>query len=250
MNVTCPQCSTVYRLPDEKAKAGAKLRCSICRCVFVLPENDELLELPAEKPTDSLALVDDIPAAMVAVQTAQPFDDASQSLALGDHPSADAHHGVSSDSLDMGAPYQGYADNAQFADASLVQEDLEALDLPEKKKAPFEGAFGLLLCIAIILGGIWAWKHTPYLDGLKALIMPVAPIETASEAPQSLIEKLEIVSHQSYQVKNEKLGTLTVIEGRIRNNFTESRELIRLEAELLDSEGKALATQTQVAGVS
>ena len=36
MNVTCPQCRTVYRLPDEKAKAGVKLRCSVCRHVFEL----------------------------------------------------------------------------------------------------------------------------------------------------------------------------------------------------------------------
>jgi len=250
MNVTCPQCSTVYRLPDEKAKAGAKLRCSICRCVFTLPENDELLKLSAERPTDSLALVDDIPASMADVQNKKQLNDAAQNLALDDYPSADAHHGATNESCGMNTPYQGYADSAQFTEPSTSQDDLEALDLPEKKKTPLEGAFGLLLCIAIILGGIWAWKHTPYLDGLKALIMPAVPVETALEAPQSLIEKLEIISHQSYQVKNEKLGTLTVIEGRIRNNFTESRELIRLEAELLDREGKVLSTQTQIAGVS
>ena len=45
MNVTCPQCRTVYRLPDEKAKAGVKLRCSVCRHVFALPAEE-----PAEEP--------------------------------------------------------------------------------------------------------------------------------------------------------------------------------------------------------
>lgn len=42
MIVTCPNCSTRFNLPDEQSKAGAKLRCSVCKNVFALPESDEL----------------------------------------------------------------------------------------------------------------------------------------------------------------------------------------------------------------
>ncbi|WP_165174406.1 zinc-ribbon and DUF3426 domain-containing protein [Desulfovibrio sp. ZJ369] len=34
MEVKCPQCSSRFNLPDGLAKAGAKLRCSVCKTVF------------------------------------------------------------------------------------------------------------------------------------------------------------------------------------------------------------------------
>lgn len=42
MIVTCPNCSTRFNLPDEQSKPGAKLRCSVCKNVFALPEEDDL----------------------------------------------------------------------------------------------------------------------------------------------------------------------------------------------------------------
>lgn len=249
MNVTCPECSTVYRLPDEKAKKGAKLRCSVCRCVFKLPEIEELLELPKERPLDPLALAAD-GEVFLPNDTEEKQADASQNLSF-DAPSASStfdilpESHVKDDLAHVSLHEEAFADTPE-----KPQVELQELDLPEKKKAPLDGAFGLLLCLAIIAGSIWAWNHTPYLDGLKTLIMPDTVEEKAVEEPQALIEKLEIVSHQSYQVKNDKLGTLTVLEGRVRNNFTDSRELIHLEAELLDAEGKTLAAQSQIAGVS
>lgn len=40
MTVTCPNCKTTYNFPDDKARPGAKLRCTVCRQVFVLPAPD------------------------------------------------------------------------------------------------------------------------------------------------------------------------------------------------------------------
>lgn len=34
MEVKCPHCSSRFNLPDGRAKAGAKLRCSVCKTVF------------------------------------------------------------------------------------------------------------------------------------------------------------------------------------------------------------------------
>ncbi|MCH5278063.1 MAG: zinc-ribbon domain-containing protein [Desulfovibrionaceae bacterium] len=41
MTVTCPNCKTTYNLADDKARPGAKLRCTVCRQVFVLPDSSE-----------------------------------------------------------------------------------------------------------------------------------------------------------------------------------------------------------------
>lgn len=49
MIVQCPSCSTKYNLPDDKAKEGAKVRCSVCKHVFPLIGPTDL-EAPAEPP--------------------------------------------------------------------------------------------------------------------------------------------------------------------------------------------------------
>ena len=41
MIVVCPNCWTRFNLPDAQAKAGARLRCSVCKHVFVLSEGGE-----------------------------------------------------------------------------------------------------------------------------------------------------------------------------------------------------------------
>ena len=75
-------------------------------------------------------------------------------------------------------------------------------------------------------------------------------IERLAEFLAAMLEKLEIRDWRQYQVKNEKLGALIVIEGKVKNNFTTPRELIRLEAQLFDAQGKVLTSKQQLAGAS
>lgn len=239
MKVTCPQCRTVYRLPDEKAKPGAKLRCSVCRHVFSLPEEtppvlaEEALSLgPADKNGGELRMtgVSSSPA------DGERLPEEKQKLEM---PEASVR-GVLDD--------EDFQDSLQFA----PQSDNGTLDeLQEKKRSPLDGAFTLLLVVSLILGGIWAWRHTSYLDGVKAFIKPYLSAEQTPPAePAALLEKLEIRDWRQYQVKNEKLGAIIVIEGKIKNNFSAPRELIRLEAQLFDAQGKVLASRQQLAGAS
>ncbi|HIU17599.1 MAG TPA: zinc-ribbon domain-containing protein [Candidatus Avidesulfovibrio excrementigallinarum] len=41
MIVVCPNCWTRFNLPDAQAKAGVRLRCSVCKHVFALSESSE-----------------------------------------------------------------------------------------------------------------------------------------------------------------------------------------------------------------
>jgi len=242
MNVTCPQCRTVYRLPDEKAKAGVKLRCSVCRHVFALPAEE-----PAEEPLsfggEQEKTAPESGLAMNGLEN--PSRSASpEGLSLeGDKPSG---------GLDIDMPS---ADGMKEDEAEREETQGEAaasLDMPEQKPSRFEGMFGLLLCAAIVGGGVWAWQNTPYLDGIKALVAQeeVKPASETVQPAESAIEKLELLDVAQYQVKNEKIGRLVVIEGKVRNNFNSPRELISLEAELHDKDGKVLASRRQIAGIS
>lgn len=246
MNVTCPQCKTVYRLPDDKAKAGVKLRCSACRHVFVLPE-----EAPADRP---LTLDEEekqetpSPLAMSGLEGSEPRASLDEGLSFGETSAS------REDSLDMTMDASGIAGGDEQSDEQYDEDapvQAEALDMPEEKKSRFEGMFGLLLCIAIIAGGVWAWQNTNYLDGLKTLFSSEElTAEKVSTEPDDIISELKIVEHRGYPLKNKKIGDLLVIEGKVRNNFTTARELISLEAELYGADGKVLASRRQVAGVS
>ena len=58
MEVKCPHCTSRFNLPDNLAKPGVKLRCSVCKTVFpfapepeaVLPGEDELPDMQ-ERPS-------------------------------------------------------------------------------------------------------------------------------------------------------------------------------------------------------
>lgn len=41
MNVVCPSCETTFSFPDDIYQVGKKVRCSICKHVFPLPEKTE-----------------------------------------------------------------------------------------------------------------------------------------------------------------------------------------------------------------
>ena len=246
MNVSCPQCKTVYRLPDDKAKAGAKLRCSVCRHVFALAAEESVEEAltlgdEQEKPAIASGLE------MNGLESSDAHTSLSEGLSLGGE--------MSTGGLDIDATPIESKDESEEWDEEPAGD--AALDMPEQKSSRFEGMFGLLLCLAIIGGGFWAWQNTNYLDGIKALFeqkdaVQVTQMASSSDsAPDnSAIAKLELLDVTQYQVKNEKIGRLVVIEGKVRNNFTDARELISLEAELHDKDGKVLASRRQIAGIS
>ena len=42
MEVRCPNCSSRFNLPEQFAKAGTKLRCTVCKTVFAFDPAEQL----------------------------------------------------------------------------------------------------------------------------------------------------------------------------------------------------------------
>ena len=76
MNVTCPNCATVYRVdPAKVPDGGVRARCSICSAVFAVRREGEAQEQPpvaARGPTATPAPVAAPAAASVAAPVAPP----------------------------------------------------------------------------------------------------------------------------------------------------------------------------------
>lgn len=162
MEVTCPNCSSKFNLPDKLAKPGAKLRCTVCKNVFQLPGKPQP---KAEKTNDSLP------------QIAPP------------------------------------------------------------KKGKFKLWLILALVAAVIAGGgTWYWMG---LGGTPEVSEP----EVAKK-----VEMLTMRNVRQYNVLNEKVGKVFVIEGKVVNEFPEPKELIELEGALYDKDKKPLAMKRQLAG--
>ena len=55
MEIKCPNCASRFNLPDQLAKPGVKLRCSVCKTVFTyepevpLAEQGPLPDMPIKK---------------------------------------------------------------------------------------------------------------------------------------------------------------------------------------------------------
>lgn len=121
-------------------------------------------------------------------------------------------------------------------------------EAPKEKKS-YKSLIGILIALLILGGGAggawWAWKYSPFLDGVKQL---VAPAE--KQDPVDLVRLIALRGVRQYNISNEKLGNISVVEGKTVNGFPDPRELIRIEASLYDAEGKVLVSKQQLAGTS
>ncbi len=163
MEVTCPQCSSRFNLPDKLAVPGAKLRCTVCKSVF---------QLPGAKKAE---------------------------------PSAG-----------------GRAD---------------MLPTLAKKSGRGKSIWIALILVALIAAGAGAYF---YLYDPK----PEA-------APEDIAKKVELLTMRNvrqYNLLNEKVGKVFVIEGKVVNEFPEPKELIELEGAIYDKNKKPLAAKRQLAG--
>lgn len=203
MTVTCPNCQTLYNLHDEKARPGAKLRCTVCGLVFSLPDAGGKL-------------------ADVGVTGQQDFS--SRASGQGDSGGTKG----SAFSISLGGKKNG-----------------------KQKMWPF---LVVLLVVVLVVSGVAIWRTTHLLDPLKALLGVEIPLSSEELERQraaqflSMVESLGLSKVRQYYVNNEKIGRIMAIEGKVTNEFSEPRELIRVEAELLDHSGSLLFNKSQLAG--
>jgi predicted Zn finger-like uncharacterized protein len=91
-------------------------------------------------------------------------------------------------------------------------------------------------------GGLW-W----YMKGKAGKI----PAASASAVPLAQkVEKLTMRNVRQYYVTNEKIGPISVIEGKVVNGFPAPKELIEVEAALYGQDKSPLVSKKQFAGTS
>ncbi len=102
----------------------------------------------------------------------------------------------------------------------------------------FISIFILLLCIG---GGVGAWW---YFDTKSP------STETANVQVSKSIELITMRDVRQYYVKNEKIGSIFVVEGKMVNDFPIPKELIEVEAAIYAADKTVLASKKQLAGTA
>ena len=246
MTIECPQCKTKYRLPDDKMKANAKFRCSVCKNVFTLEKPAAQDSTEEEQSSESFSAMESN-LSFSGLSADKPLDDATT------HQVAEPKNSRQEDQME---PVADAALSLSAKDEKLQSPDMLAIESP-KKSSQGRWFFYLLLLGAFCGCFYWAWIRTPYLDSIKPWIYENAPAKLFEIFPQLKQPEpartvsynlLELKDVRQYQVMNRTLGMLLVIEGKVKNNFTDPCDMIQLEATLFDQEGKVLVSRRQVAG--
>lgn len=196
MLVTCPNCKSVFKLPDTQ-NIEQKLRCSICKTVFAIKDTEYEFDIQEENKEQEAAA-----------------------------------------RIDLETPF--------------------ANDKPVRKKSILARIIAILffasLCFVSIL-----WSFTDYLNPIKEKYFSEdkadiqAKLEAENKRIEELAEKVKLLQIQGlrqYTMPNDKIGTLTVIEGKVVNGFDEPRGFIQVECSLYSESGEMLITKKQIAGTT
>ena len=253
MIVICPSCSTKYNLPDDRARPGAKLKCTLCKSVF-----------PIEAGTPPTTPPGGVP----------DFDAAMGDMGMGSDDAQGAANGLVSANgaeLDHG-PFDVASDDADLDAAVRAKMQAEAR---KRDRAGDEGPD-----VSDIIGSMKGYNLDdappavtpkkygwPVVAGFVAVLLAVAvgvtlrftgiwPSDKAADTPPPVVNGTEQIknialrNYRQYYVNNEKVGQVAVIEGKVVNNFSSPRELIKIEASLYDANGAAVVTKQQLCGVT
>lgn len=271
MIVQCENCHTKYNLPDDKIPAdGVKVKCSKCSHTFMVsppkPAEPEPTEIEEPIFDDSDLAEDDISAGLdddfdIPDDDSLPADDDEDSLFSSedeDDQGGDEEEEYYEDDEEEDDEEEEEDEEYYDDDDEFESEDDEYYDDDEEEYE--EGSslgkkIFLTLVVLIVLGGLGAggawymgYLSLPFLDDLigheNKTEEPAAPPVSMAEQ----VAKIALKDVKQYYLSNEKAGQLFVVEGKAVNNFTVAKELIKVQATLLDAKDTVLVDKSQMCG--
>jgi hypothetical protein len=130
---------------------------------------------------------------------------------------------------------------APAAPAESPPEAPLSMQKPVRSKKALLFVAGVLAIVVAAGGGLWwFWGGGALKTSPSAAGIPLA----------QKVAKLVMRDVRQYYVTNDKIGPISVIEGKIVNGFAEPKELIEVEAALYGQDKDPLLTKRQFAGTS
>lgn len=258
MQVICPGCQSCFLLPAG-VKNGTILRCSVCKKEFPYTGPDVPADVPLDLPSASRQEPAISPEPAAATDPAMASSLAAQSQPVQQEP-------ASGRPLD----FDHTAPAGDLFHAKGNSGELPVLGGREKKG---HGVLWLFLLVLICLAGVAGWYTVPefrsFLQGCQTSLFgndSVKPEPAAKSQPDAgssakpasqgqkqpsgqVAEKPLVLENVSNRfVDNEHMGSILIIEGRVKNKSQVAYGNIVLHAALLDKDRKVIDTADQQAG--
>ncbi len=289
MIVQCEECHSRFKLDESLLKEeGSKVRCSLCRNVFLAyPPKEASLEEEVLRPEqegpeetvilDSLPDLDEIPAfSAAAVDSDESLDDLDNGLDLAfDEDSGEEVEGSEDlEKIEAFSPEdisdieEAPADMEEALDrASRIEEEITREDADKRERAaepPPESAFSpvaaarrgprsilapLLLGLLLLIGLGYAALHYLAPGRVQEVLTFMKPRAEKSQVDPG-VRRLSFEGVKGSFVLTEEGKQRFVIRGAVVNNYSEPRSFISVKASILDGQGRSVRSRTVYAGNS
>ncbi|WP_321369855.1 DUF3426 domain-containing protein [uncultured Desulfuromusa sp.] len=265
MIITCPECSTKFKLDSDRIPdGGAKVRCARCKHVFLAEKPLEEEFFPAEGiPEETTAAEDEFNYDKFQELDSNTTSEESFSFSsAGDTEenfsfSEETEEPVSTIEKIFTAARDEEAASEQVTDKDFTDEKQATPEAPAEPEFPPQTApvkksgaassiirILLLLILGIlIVGGVFV-----YINGTDQLNQTIQqffgqqnnrPVQTG----QITLEQLE-----GKFIQNEHDGEFFLIRGKAVNGFSEARAVIQVKGVIFDQNGKPLLQKTVFCG--
>jgi|GEM_PF-5126240 len=253
MIVECERCKSKFNLnPDLVKPTGTIVRCSICKNIFIVhPEKKgpEAETFKEQEKGELNELFDEI-----GYEEAPKQEQVSKEKEVAEEKLFKDLLGEEKEITEEKGP---------------AEEPTQALKEVSKKEvtAPKRKIFGLEhvvlgLGIVLFIGlGVAIYSVLPgkgnvgkFIGVDISKIFQSKPTKYSPDDPGSKklydpgSKKLSLFNVSGKFIKNQKAGTLFVVTGTVRNRYSEARSYILVRANLVDSKGNVLKSETAYAG--
>ena len=230
MIIQCEKCRAKFNLDESLLKkAGSKVRCSLCKDIFMAfpPQEEELFPEGA---------------ATIAVSQ----DELEKTVTLEDEDTSAAEAAEKELEKELEATQTQAFNIDEFFGKTPKGKTKKAKRFPAKKSFFKSRLFILIIIILMLTGtaaGIFLWA--PHL--LPYSLQIFKPVEK-TDITDIGIRRLEFKSVSGSFVDSDKAGHLFVIQGMVLNNYPKSRSFILIKGSVLDEKKNVIKLKMAFSG--
>ena len=257
MIIECESCQSKYNLDEGLLKAGgSKVRCSVCKNVFIAYPPEEVL---IEEPATDMILEEGLAETLsldsrtdFEEEEGRPPKEAGESnfdLAFEEAmEEVDVHKAVPSDELPPIDEEEGVTTATADMRRGEAGEGVEDTDppIPRVKKGRSRALPIILLILLLILGGAAAVYY--FAPNLIPDSIPFLQPSKKQEVIDPGVARLSFKAVTGSFIQSQKAGQLFVIKGMVTNNYPKPRSFILLKGTILDDKGEVVKIKMAYAG--
>jgi predicted Zn finger-like uncharacterized protein len=259
MIVQCEKCRTKFKLDDSMVKpGGSKVRCSLCKHVFVAspPEEDpfeeaQTLAVRRDQLEDTLTL-ESSPLGAAGDLPEEPhpegvFEEPPEEVGQFEAVSPEDLHELLKEELPEPEPvipeYREEETGWSDAEPARPREAAKTKTIA-KRKSPFLWII-LLLFLGLLAAGaaifFWAPEMVPE-------SLPILRSGEKQDTADLGVRRLSFQEVRGSFVDSEEAGQLFVINGSVQNDYSKTRSFILIKGSILDENGKVVKKKLVYAG--